>query len=128
MMLQHLVPDASSPTALLVGTDEMLLYTRKAILEKEGFKVSINSPPDAIGIVSTSAYNLIIACHTLAPAEAEALVIAAKSNPAHPALIGFSKNPTPEPTSHPFDLSVWSLALPDSFISKVHEAVRSRPH
>ncbi len=127
-MSQDLVPPTSSPTALLVGTDEMLLYTRKAILEKQGLHVSINSAPDAIAAVATSGYNLIIACHTLAPAEADALVIAARSNPTHPALISFSKNPAPEHTGHPFDHSVWSLALPEAFISKVHEALRSRQH
>ncbi len=131
-MPQHLVPHtsspSSSPSALLVGTDDMLLYTRKAILEKEGFHVFINSPLDAIRIVNNSEYNLIIACHTLGPAEADALVIAARSNPTHPALISFSKNPAPEHTGHPFDDSVWSFALPEAFISKVHEALRSRQH
>lgn len=103
----------------------MLLYTRKAILEKQGFKVSTNSPEDALGSVGTLVYSVIIACHTLHPSEADALVKAARANPVPPALISFSKDLSPVPTAHPFDASVWSLAPPETFITKVHEVLRS---
>lgn len=103
----------------------MLLYTRKAILEKQGFEVSIQSPQEAIGSVGNSVYSVIVACHTLRPSEADALVEAARANPAPPALISFSKDLSPAATAHPFDASVWSLALPETFITKVHEVLRS---
>ncbi len=112
--------------ALLVGTDEMLLYTRKAILEQEGFDVVIADPANALNSVKTSDLSVVVACHTLNLPEADALVQAARSNPAQPVLIAFSRNVVPQPTDHPFDGSVWSLAVPEVFISKVHELLRTR--
>ncbi len=119
-------PQTRSGTALLVGTDEMLLYTRKAILEKQGFAVSIVEPVHAVDHLDASDYDVVVACHTITPEEADSLVQAARARPVQPALIGFSREVVPAPTSHPFDVSVWSFASPEAFISKVHEALETR--
>lgn len=124
-MDQTSLPQHHQRTALLVGTDEVLLYTRKAILEKEGFKVSIDDPVTAIADVGSSRFSVVVVCHTLDSREADALVKAARANPARQALIGFSKELVPAPTAYPFDGSVWSLALPEAFVSKVHDLLQS---
>lgn len=126
-MDKHFTAQNAPRTALLVGTDGVLLYTRKAILEKQGFDVAIHSPSEAIDTVATLVCNVIVACHTLDLKEADALVQAARSNPASPALISFSKHLSPVATAHPFDGSVWSLAPTEAFVDKVHEVLRSHP-
>lgn len=126
-MNQSVLPQTQTATALLVGTDDMLLFTRKAMLQMHGFEVSIHNLANAIKSVGTADFHLIVACHTLEPREADTLVQTARSNPARPALIGFSKDTSPAPTAHPFDGSVWSLSAPEAFISKVHEVLGLRP-
>lgn len=125
-MNPHPVPPTRPCNALLVGTDQVLLYTRKAILQKEGFVISTAPPADAIATLSRSDFDLVVGCHTLSPAEADSLVQAARANPVRPALIGFTKGPSPLPTQHPFDASVWSLATPENLVGTVRELLRSR--
>lgn len=111
-------------TALLVGTDETLLYTRKAILEQQGFHIAIADPEKAAGCMNQSNFAVVVACHMLKPEEADQLVTAARARPNPPALITFSRHISPEATKHPFDATVWSLDSPATFVSKVHETLR----
>ena len=117
------------PTALLVGTDQVLLYTRKAILEQQGFEVHVIAPAKVTVLLSSSEYNtemadVIVACHTLSVDEIHALGKAARKRPEKPALIGFTKGiSVPEPS--PFDASIWSLASPDAFLHTVQKVLKS---
>ena len=115
-----------STVALLVGTDQILLYTRKAILEKEGFRVSTMDPVHAVHNLREASPDVIIACHTLTIPEADDLVRAARAESPAPALVGFSKELAPAPTSYPFDATVWSLASPESFVNEVHAVLLKR--
>ena len=117
---------AVPPTALLVGTEDMLLFTRKSILERQHFSVSISSPTQAPDTLRSSDFDVVIACHTLIPEEAALLVETARAKSKVPALIGFTKHPSPRPAPL-FDVTIWSLASPETFVRKVHEALRSDP-
>ncbi len=125
-MDHQLVSQNQIGTALLVGTDEVLLYTRRVILEKQGFAISTSTPTDAVDKLRKSSFDLVVACHTLCTEEADQIVLVARAGGNRPALISFSKQMSPEPTTHPFDGNVWSLASPETFISKVHEVLRNR--
>ena len=105
----------------------MLLFTRKSILEQQHFSVSISSPRHAPDTLRSSDFDVVIACHTLIPEEAALLVETARAKLKVPALIGFTKQPSPLPKAHPFDIVIWSLASPETFVRKVHEALRSDP-
>ncbi len=126
IMEQHTSTPTRLSSALLVGSDEVLLYTRQHILEKQGFRVSQVAPTDAVDMLLSSPPDVIIACHTLTTQEADLLVEAARGMSASPALIGFTTELAPRPTSHPFDGTVWSLASPEVFVSKVHEVLQPR--
>ena len=113
-------------TALLVGTEEVLLYTRSAILRKHGFAISIASPEQAVVILGHTSFDLTVACHTLTSIQADALVVAARKNSRPPALLAYSKQNKPAPTLFPFDASIWSLATPETLISTVDGLLASR--
>ena len=104
---------------LLVGTEQMLLYTRKIILEKRSMLVSIAKPADAVDRMHDCDFDVVITCHTLHIEEAEQIVRAARTNTHIPGLICLTKQPfTPEmPAS--FDASIWSLSTPDEFLERV---------
>ena len=70
--------------------------------------------------------DVVVACHTLTGEEADNLVQAASRQPVRPALVSFSKEISPRPTRHPFDASVWSLALPEAFVQTVSQVLVSR--
>lgn len=100
-----------------------MLYTRTAILQKEGFEVSQVEPLHAVERLKTSSPDLVVACHTLSAEEADKLVVASRKMTRPPRLVGFSKDLSPRPTDHPFDVTVWSLASPETFITKVHQVL-----
>ncbi len=127
MELRKTSPDRRD-TALLVGSDEVLLYTRKAILERQGFTVTISSPVNSSTELDASHYDVIIACHTLKSEEADTLVQTARALRDPPALVGFTKGLAPKPTAFPFDASVWSLASPEAFLGKVNEVLTQHHH
>lgn len=104
----------------------MLLYTRKAILEKQGFAVSTVEPLNAVERLNASSQDVVIACHSLTPEEANSLVRSTRAISHRPALISFTKELSPVSTPYPFDASIWSLATPEAFISKVHEVLSLR--
>ncbi len=122
-MDQRSSPPTRPNTALLVGTDDLLLYTRTAILRNEGFEVWQVEPLQAAEKLQTSSPDLIVACHTLSIEEADKLVITARAMSKPPGLVGFSKDISPRPTDHPFDVTVWSLASPETFVTKVYQAL-----
>ena len=115
-----------SVVALLVGTDDMLLYTREAILEKRGFAVMKQAPLKAPGVIQNAEFDVVIACHTLSPEEAQSIAEAAKSAEGAPALIGFTKDSSQTSPAQAYDACIWSLASPEAFIHTVDQVLRSR--
>lgn len=109
--------------ALLVGTEQVLLSTRNAILTQQGFEVIIEPPMGAAQRLATTDFDLVVACHTLSVEEADLLVQTTRAKSSATALISFSRQTVPEPTDHPFDASVWSLGSPDLFIATVNKVV-----
>lgn len=109
-----------------MGTDEVLLYTRKMMLEKHGFTIAIADPKEVIDRLNSSPFDVVVACHTLRQDEADTLVDAARARPSAPVLIGFSRQMSPEPSRHPFDATVWSLSSPETFLDTVHQALVHR--
>ena len=124
--MDHTIVRQPSAIALLVGTDEMLLYTREAILEKRGFAVVREEPLKAPGLIGIAEFDVVIACHTLTPTEARSLADAVKSAGAPPALIGFTKDSSQTSPAHAYDACLWSLASPEAFITTVDSVLRLR--
>lgn len=118
-----------SPSALLVGTVDILLSTRKAILEHQGFTVSIVTPANVAALLGNAdphvpVADVIVACHTLSEDEIKALGSAISARPEKPPLVGFVKSVALSDTS-PFDASVWSLASPGTFVDVVRSVLNS---
>ena len=113
--MQHSENQQTRPVSiLLVGTEHMLLYTRKAILEKEHMAVSISKPVEAVDRLRQSDFDVVITCHTLRPEEARQVSEAAKAMTRAPRLICFTRQPSPSVLHGSFDASIWSLSTPET--------------
>ena len=124
--MDHKIVRSPQAIALLVGIDEMLLYTREAILEKKGLAVCRAEPRKAPATIQNAEFDIVIACHTLTPDEVRSIADAAKCAETAPALIGFTKDVAESSPAHAYDAWVWSLASPEAFIKAVDEVLRSR--
>lgn len=119
-------PPTRTVNVLLVGTEQMLLYTRKVILEKQRMAVSIVEPADAVDRLRSSDCDVVITCHTLQPEEAEQIAEAARFKIHPPGLICFTKQPFPAATPGSFDAFVWSLSTPETLVERVFAVLPSR--
>lgn len=62
---------------LAVGQDEELLYTRSAVLRKCNAEVITARASEAIEILKTNCFDILVLCHTLATEDMNKLVLLA---------------------------------------------------
>ena len=125
MRALNTLPTRPVARVLLVGTEQMLLYTRKIILEKRSILVSVANPGDALNRMRDFNFDVVITCHTLHIKEAEQIVKAARTNTHTPGLICLTTQPFLPETPASFDASICSLSTPDDFLERVFALLQS---
>jgi CheY-like chemotaxis protein len=59
---------------LLVGRDRSLTYTRRLLLERQGFEIlEVETDPEAVRLVATLGIQGVVICHTLGLADQSSL-------------------------------------------------------
>ncbi|HUS19533.1 MAG TPA: hypothetical protein VMZ25_07770, partial [Terriglobales bacterium] len=82
---------------LAVGADPSVLATRADVLKRAGYQVTTGSSEEAAQrLLGTGTFNVIVICHSFAPAQRARVVKAARAANPVPKIVVINRSPEPE--------------------------------
>jgi DNA-binding NtrC family response regulator len=115
------------PRLLCYGHDDMLLFTRKKILERE-FSVDICTRISGLdAVLARGRIDIAVVCHSVPDTECEEMMHRLREqSPAVKVLVLYES--TPDLCSSHSDGSMENLEGPSSLLQKVHELMEEAAH
>jgi DNA-binding response OmpR family regulator len=102
---------------LSIGADPSVLATRTDVLKRAGYLVSMaSSEVSARQIMDKAGFDLIVVCHSLAPADRMKVIGSAKASDSRPKIISIHRGDDREPDA---DAHVHSLDGPDKLLETI---------
>ena len=115
------------PRLLCYGHDDMLLFTRKKILERE-FSVDVCTRLSELdAVLAAGPVDIAVVCHSVPDAECEEMMHRVREHsPGVKVLVLYAS--TPDLCSSHSDESMENLEGPSSLLHKVHELMQEAAH
>ncbi len=106
---------------LSIGADPSVLATRSDVLKRAGYLVSTaTSETSARKIMGEAGFDLVVVCHSLAPADRMKVILSAKSSGSQPKIIAIHRGDERDPSA---DANVHSLDGPDKLLETIAEVL-----
>jgi DNA-binding response OmpR family regulator len=113
---------SNSKAILIVGRDQILLETRKQILEKAGYSVATaGSTMETEDILQNQPVNLLMLCHTLHSGQCNEVVASAKQ--ANSKVIIVVLTAASRPCVEDADMVVHQMSTPQRLLDLVREVL-----
>ena len=112
---------------LTVGQDETLLASRSAILHRFDAEVVAARASEALKILKTQQFDLVVACHTVSMEDMKELVRSAHRQASNLKVLQILKTPELSRAHTSSGADDTTSTDPDSLVAKVAEMLNSRP-